>query len=96
VINIKTTARNGKVVDILEVHDDDEVMFMTQGGKLIRSPVSNVRVIGRATQGVRLHRADKGDKVVALAGVPKDNGNQEQRAAQAAEGAGDAEAEEAD
>ena len=77
VINIKTTARNGKVVGVLEVRDEDEVMIMTQRGKIIRSPVKNVRRIGRATQGVRVINLDKGDRVSAIARVPEENGEDE-------------------
>jgi len=73
VINIKTTKRNGKVVGVLQVHDDDEVMIMTQRGKVIRSPMKNVRRIGRATQGVRVINVDKNDKVITLARIPKEN-----------------------
>jgi len=87
VINIKTSQRNGQVVGILEVRDNDEVMFMTQGGKVIRSPISNVRVIGRATQGVRLFNIGKDDKVVALTRVPTENGNEEESPVDADAGA---------
>ncbi len=72
VINIKTTTRNGKVVSVLGVTDEDEVMLMTHEGKVIRSPVKNLRVIGRATQGVRLFNVAESDKVVALTHVPKE------------------------
>jgi len=77
VINIKTTKRNGKVVGVLEVRDEDEVMIMTQGGKIIRSPMKNIRTIGRATQGVRVITLGKDDKVVAVARVPQENGDSE-------------------
>jgi len=72
VINIKTTQRNGKVVGVVPVTDDDEVMIMTQRGKVIRSSMANLREIGRATQGVRVIHLDKGDKVGAVARIPKD------------------------
>ena len=77
VINIKTSQRNGKVVGVLEVRDEDEVMIMTQRGKVIRSPVKNVRRIGRATQGVRVINLDKGDRVSTIARVPEENGEDE-------------------
>ena len=83
VINIRTTKRNGKVVGVLEALDDDEIMLVTQGGKVIRSPVSNLRTIGRATQGVRLFKVDEDDRVVALARVPKANAEEALSSAEA-------------
>ncbi len=73
VINVKTTERNGKVVDVVEARDDDEVMIVTQGGMMIRCPTRNVRAIGRATQGVRVISLQEGDCVVAVARVPKED-----------------------
>jgi DNA gyrase subunit A len=54
VITIKTSQRNGLVVAILLVDEDDDLMLMTDGGKLIRMPVSDISVISRNTQGVKL------------------------------------------
>ncbi|MCH7592351.1 MAG: DNA gyrase subunit A, partial [Planctomycetes bacterium] len=53
VINIKTTERNGTVVAICAVNDDDELMMITAGGMMLRTDLSALRQIGRATQGVR-------------------------------------------
>ncbi len=69
VINIKTTDRNGKVVAVKAVEDDDELMMITDDGIMLRTDLSNVREIGRATQGVRLIRLDEGGKVVAVARI---------------------------
>jgi DNA gyrase subunit A len=69
VINIKTTERNGKVVDIKEVLTDDELMLITQKGIIIRQPVGQIKTIGRATQGVKLINLDAGDKLVDVARV---------------------------
>jgi len=69
VINIKTTQRNGKVVALKSVGDDDELMFISANGIVLRTDLSAVREIGRATQGVRLIRVDEGDKVVAVAKI---------------------------
>jgi len=69
VINIKTTERNGKVVDIKEVLTDDELMLITQKGIIIRQPVGQIKTIGRATQGVKLINLDTGDKLVDVARV---------------------------
>ena len=75
VINIKTTERNGSVVGILAVCDDDELMLISANGILLRTDLSAVRAIGRATQGIRLIRLSEGDSVVAVAKIaPDDNG----------------------
>jgi len=74
VINIKTTERNGRVVAIQAVRDDDELMLITAKGMMLRTDLTAVREIGRATQGVRLIRLDEGDSVVAVAKVaPEDD-----------------------
>jgi DNA gyrase subunit A len=67
VIDIQTSDRNGKVVGMAYVHDDDEVMLITQQGMIIRIKAGDVRVIGRATQGVRVIEMEDGDQVVAIA-----------------------------
>jgi DNA gyrase subunit A len=72
VIDIKTTARNGKVVAIKEVKDKDQVMIITKDGIVIRCPISQVSVIGRNTQGVRLISLDTNDRVVDVAHLATD------------------------
>jgi DNA gyrase subunit A len=69
VITIKTSERNGQVVSILEVQDDDDVMLVTDRGKIIRIPVSNISVISRNTQGVRLIGMEPGERLVSVAGL---------------------------
>jgi DNA gyrase subunit A len=66
VIAIKTTERNGTVVNLRLVTDDDDLMLITDGGKLIRMPVDGIPTIGRNTQGVRLIRLEEAEKVVAM------------------------------
>lgn len=66
-INIKASDRNGLVVGIKEVTEDDEIMVITTSGLVIRSKVSDIRMTGRSTMGVRLIKLDKEDKVTALA-----------------------------
>ncbi len=78
-INIRTTDRNGKVVAMLTVRDDDELMLITQQGQLMRIGVDSksMRPIGRATQGVRIMRIDEGDRLVAVARVAADEAGEE-------------------
>jgi DNA gyrase subunit A len=71
-IDIKTSDRNGPVVAIAKVTDGNEVMLTTTGGILIRTPVSNISLIGRNTQGVRLIRVEEGDSVSSLAKLPEE------------------------
>ena len=72
VITIKTSERNGKVVALLLVEEDDNVMLMTDAGKLIRIPVNGVSVISRNTQGVKLIDIEEGEKVVGAARIEED------------------------
>ncbi len=67
VITIKTSERNGQVVAIVLVEDDDDLMLMTDSGKLIRIPISEIKVISRNTQGVRLMGMDSNEKLVGVA-----------------------------
>jgi len=67
VINISTSERNGEIVGVAYVQEDDEVLMITQQGMIIRMPTSGVRAIGRATQGVRLIEVEGDDKVVSVA-----------------------------
>ena len=67
VITIKTNERNGRVVGLLLVGDDDELMLMTNAGKLIRMPVKGVSVISRNTQGVKVMDMEPGERVVSAA-----------------------------
>ncbi|MHC4220797.1 MAG: DNA gyrase subunit A [Planctomycetota bacterium] len=64
-INIKTTERNGKVVALKAVSDDDDLMMITANGIIIRTGLDQLRAIGRNTQGVRLIKLKPGDKLVA-------------------------------
>ena len=67
IINIQTSDRNGKVVGIAYVHDDDQLMLISQQGMILRTRAGDIRTIGRATQGVRLIEMEEGDMVVAVA-----------------------------
>ncbi|MCZ6561105.1 MAG: DNA gyrase subunit A [Gammaproteobacteria bacterium] len=68
VIGIQTSARNGRLVGALQVADDDEIMLISAGGTLVRTPVADVSLLGRNTQGVRLIRLSAEEK---LAGVER-------------------------
>ena len=63
--DIKTSARNGKVVVLKAVQDDDDLMLITANGMIIRTGLDEIRSIGRNTQGVRLINLKEGDKLVA-------------------------------
>ncbi len=67
VITIRTTVRNGEVVGIAQVMGDDEVMLITNAGKVLRCRVKSISVMGRATQGVKIMERARGEVLVALA-----------------------------
>jgi len=77
VITIRTTARNGKVVRVVQVMDDDEAMLITDGGKVLRCKVSGISTMGRATQGVRVMNLDSGEKVVSVARLAESDEDEE-------------------
>jgi DNA gyrase subunit A len=67
IITMKTTEKTGAVVGVRMVSDDDDIMLVTDGGKVIRTPVRGISIIGRNTQGVRLIDLAEGEKVVGVA-----------------------------
>ena len=69
VINIKTSSRNGKVVGISSVTGDEDLIFVTKNGILIRTSTKNISKIGRNTQGVRIMKLKDGDKVISIAKI---------------------------
>jgi DNA gyrase subunit A len=76
VINMKTTGKTGKVVAILSVKEDTDLVIVSQNGKIIRIEASTIRQAGRSTQGVRLVSLEEGDKVAAASVIPDtENGN---------------------
>lgn len=78
VINMKTTDKTGKVIAVKEVVDKDGLMIITQNGIVIRQDIKSIRVIGRATQGVKLINLESGDKVTDVARIiaeDDENGN---------------------
>jgi DNA gyrase subunit A len=68
--DIKATSRNGAVVSVVAVRDDDQVLMMTARGKIQRVNVREIRPMGRNTQGVRIMRVDDGDALAAVVPVP--------------------------
>ncbi|MCZ6765444.1 MAG: DNA gyrase subunit A [bacterium] len=75
VINIRTTERNGKVVAIKEVHENDDIMIITRKGIVIRCPIEQISVLGRATQGVKLINVDEEDIVTDVAHLAREDEN---------------------
>ncbi len=69
VISIKVNDKIGKAVGILQVRDDNEIIMITNGGKLIRTTAENISVLGRNTQGVKLMDVSNGDYVVSVGKV---------------------------
>ena len=70
--DIKTTNRNGPVIGIAGVHDEDELIMMTSRGKIQRIKASDIGAIGRNTQGVRIMSVDRGDTLTAVVRVPRE------------------------
>jgi DNA gyrase subunit A len=78
IANIETSERNGSVVASFPVRDGDQIMLVTDGGQLLRTPVNDIRIAGRKTQGVVLFRVAEGEKLVAVTRLGDDsdeNGN---------------------
>ena len=76
IFTIKVTERNGPVVGIMQVDENDDLMVMTSSGKITRFNVNEVGVIGRLTQGVRLMAVEQGEKVISLCKVQKLEGEE--------------------
>ncbi len=80
VITMRTGARNGALVGAASVRAGDELMLISTDGQMIRMPVDQIRVIGRATKGVRLINLDQDDKLVSLAKVAEEEPEVEESA----------------
>lgn len=72
-MDIKASKRNGPVIGIVPVTDEDELLMITSGGKIQRTAAADVGIIGRNTQGVRIMNVDDGDSLVAIVKVPKED-----------------------
>jgi len=75
--DIKTTTRNGPAVSIVALRDDDELLMITTGGKIQRVLASDISIIGRNTQGVRIMNLDEGDALAAVVRVPREEAGEE-------------------
>jgi len=73
--NIEVTDKNGHVVGIAQVHANEELLVITEQGKILRTPAAEIRTIGRATQGVRLMDLEGEDKIVSVALVESADAN---------------------
>jgi DNA gyrase subunit A len=71
--DIRTTERNGLVVGVVPVRDDDEIMLITTQGMVNRTRVAEIRVVGRNTQGVRIMNLNEGDKIASIAKIAKED-----------------------
>jgi DNA gyrase subunit A len=74
--NVEVTEKNGPVVAITQVHTNEELLVMTEQGKILRTPANEIRTIGRATQGVKLMDLEGEDKIVSVALVEAANGDE--------------------
>lgn len=86
--SIIVNARNGGVVASFPVEQKDEVMLVTDAGKLIRCPLHDLRVVGRRTQGVIIFRVSEGERVVAVSHIPGDQIPEEDEYTEALENQG--------
>ncbi len=75
VINMKVTKKTGNVIAILSVKEDSELIIVSQNGKIIRIESSEIRQVGRSSQGVKLVTLDEGDKVAAASVIPDTDGS---------------------
>lgn len=77
VITVKTSEKNGKMIAMMEVNDNDELVIITTKGMVIRQSVSALRVMGRNTQGVRVIRLNEGDSIADIAKVVSEDDDEE-------------------
>ena len=75
VIAIQTSERNGNAVGAVQVLENNQIMLITDGGTLVRTPVADVSIVGRNTQGVTLIRLNEGEKLVQIAPILTENGD---------------------
>lgn len=74
---LKTSDKNGKMVDIKEIDDNDDIVIITEKGMIIRQHAKDLRVMGRNTQGVKLIKLNEGDRISAIARVVPEDESEE-------------------
>ncbi len=75
---MEMSARNKEVVSSFPIEDDNQIMMVTDGGKLIRMPVEDIRIAGRKTQGVILFRTAENERVVSVTWLDADAEDEEE------------------
>jgi DNA gyrase subunit A len=80
IITMKTTDKTGRVIGVQLVTEDDQLMMITNAGKIIRLRIKDIRVIGRNTQGVRLIELEEGERVVSVARLAEGDEEDEEQA----------------
>ncbi len=80
IIAIQTTARNGRVIASFPIEETDQIMLVTDGGQLIRTPINDIRVAGRNTQGVTIFRTREGERVVSVGRIDDVDGDEDEDA----------------
>jgi DNA gyrase subunit A len=88
IVNIETSERNGQVVATFPIAASDQIMLVTNGGQLIRSPVHDVRIASRRTQGVTLFKVSDDERVVSVAWLPDMGEKDDDEEADAVDGEG--------
>ena len=78
IANMEMSARNKEIVSSFPIEDNNQIMMVTDAGKLIRMPVSDIRIAGRKTQGVILFRTADDEKVVSVTKLEADEGDDEE------------------
>ena len=78
IANMEMSARNKEIVSSFPIEDDNQIMMVTDGGKLIRMPVKDIRIAGRKTQGVILFRTAENERVVSVTWLDADDGDDDE------------------
>ena len=77
IIGMIVNERNGKLIASFPAEETDEIMLVTNGGQLIRTPVQDISIMGRSTQGVIVFSTSEGEHVVSVEHIPEENGGEE-------------------
>src|SRR5262249_4713656 len=88
IVAMAVNQRNGKLVAAMPVEDGDEIMLVTNGGRLIRCPVDDIRIAGRGTQGVIVFDTDASEQVAAVERITDEDASRDEEEGLAGEGQG--------